>query len=230
MGAAVTARAALLTALDRALGKLEGALAAKTTDTSTYGGEFTDHISADHWTDIYEAVYDYLTSDESITRARNIARKAVVNNFPPAFYSGYADGGGEETEDDDERWLTDRINTEQGFVDAMFASLKDKRVKLTKAEADVEASTRADGYRNTIESVYSEGKLRGSKNKTLEFGGEDGADSCDECVALVGTRHTVKWILANDMIPRPGNTKFGCKGYKCQHFWFDPKTGERMTL
>lgn len=200
------------------------------TATDTYGGEYDDHIRADHWTDIYEAVYNYLTSSESITKYRNDARKAVVNNFPPAFYSGYADeSGGSETEDDDEAWLTKAMNEALTFVDEMFSSLKDKRGQ-EGLEADAEASTRADGYRGTLDTVYSQGKLRGAKNQTLEFDGDDGEESCTTCVGLKGKRRTIKWILENDMIPGPGNENFVCNGYKCQHFWKNPKTGERYTF
>jgi hypothetical protein len=200
-------------------------------DVSTYGGEYLDSISGEYWTQIYEACYDYLTGDDSVTRARNVGRKAVVNNFSPAFYSGYADGGGEETEDDDESWLTNRISTELGFIDELFSSLRDKRKEgMTKDAADAEASTRAEGFRNTLNGVYSEGKLRGSKNRMLEFDGTDGQESCETCIELLGKRRSVRWILENDMIPRPGNTNFECNGYRCQHFWKDPKTGERYTL
>ena len=89
---------------------------------------------------------------------------------------------------------------------------------------------RVDGYVATLEGVYTEGKLRGSKNKTLEFDGDDGEESCEDCQRLKGKRRTIKWILANNAIPRPGNDYFECQGYKCQHYWVDTKTGERYTF
>lgn len=211
-----------------AAARLAALLAAKT-QTDTYGGEYDEHISADYWADIYEAVRGYLGSSGSVTKFRNDARKAVVNAFPPAFYSGYADAGGEETEDDDEAWLTARINEELVHIDELFAGLKDRRSQAG-LDVEAEAGDRADGYRKTLNMVYTQGKMRGDKNRTLVFDGEDGEESCPECQELKGKRRTIKWILANNKIPAPGNDAFTCQGYRCQHYWADPKTGERYAF
>lgn len=175
------------------------------------------------------AVSGYLESDKGIGQFKRQLGRAVIEAFSDAFYAGYADAGGEETEAEDERWLTDRANAELGFIDELFAGLKEKR-KGDALDIDGEVEARADGYTATLDGVYTEGKLRGAKNRTLVFSGDDGEESCPDCKRLKGKRRTIKWILANDAIPRPGNEFFECQGYRCQHYWEDPKTGERYSF
>lgn len=166
------------------------------------------------------AVAGYLESSGNITRWRNDARKAIVDDHPRAFYTGFVETGGDdaETEKEDESWLTNEINDQLVFVDAMFAALKDLRGTV---DADEEATRRADGYTDTLGSVYGEGKLRGDKNKMYTFVGDDGEESCKTCQRLKGKRMRAKKIIADEMIPSPGNENFECKGYKCQHYWED---------
>lgn len=175
---------------------------------------------------IYSAVGGYLESGGSVTRWRNIARKAIVDDHPRAFYTGFVETGGDdaETEPEDERWLTDEINAQLGFVDAMFVSLRDLRGEV---DADDEAEKRADGYTDTLGAVYAEGKLRGDKNKMYKFVGDDGEESCKDCQKLKGKRMKAREIIKKELIPAPGNESFECKGYKCQHYWVDSK-GNRL--
>jgi len=100
----------------------------------------------------------------------------------------------------------------------MFIALKDLRGTV---DPDEEATRRADGYTDTLGAVYGEGKLRGDKNKMYTFVGDDGEESCATCQRLKGKRMKAKKIIADGMIPRPGNEHFDCKGYKCQHYWED---------
>jgi hypothetical protein len=201
------------------------------TNTDTYGGEYLDSIRAEYYTQIYEACYEYLTGESSITRTRNLGRKSVVNNFPSSFYSGYADGGGEETEDDDESWLTSKINSELGFIDDLFASLRDKRAEgMTKADADAEAATRAEGFRATLDSVYSEGKLRGAGNRMLTWNLGETEEHCDTCEKLDGQRHKAKWWRDHGYKPRePGSTTLDCHGFRCDCSLTDDK-GEEFAI
>lgn len=175
---------------------------------------------------ISSAVGGYLESGGSITRWRNIARKAVVDDHPRAFYTGFVETGGEdaETEAEDERWLTNETNTQLDFVDEMFVALRDLRGTV---DADEEAERRADGYTDTLGAVYGEGQLRGDKNKMYKFVGEDGEESCKDCQRLKGKRMKAKQIIDDELIPAPGNKRFECEGYRCQHYWVDTK-GNRL--
>lgn len=176
---------------------------------------------------VYAAVVGYLDSGGRVTRWKGLMRRAVVEHFQQAFQAGYAKNGATAIADEDERWLTDRMNKELGFVDNLFTTLKDLQGVV---KADSEASARADGYAATLDGIYSEGLLRGAKSKTLRFVGDDGVESCKTCQSFKGKLHTIRWIVNHGMIPAPGNEHFICKGYQCMHFWEDPKTGERWTF
>lgn len=177
------------------------------------------------------AVNGYLESSGSTTAWRNQARKAIVEEFPNAFYSGYAEAGGEETEDEDESWLTGAINDELSNVDDMFVALK--RLRGT-VDPDEEADARAEGYAVTLDSVYSEGKLRGNDNVMLTMEGQDGEskNACPPgtgCKKYNGQRHSAKWWRARDLIRRNGNENYPCGRWPdCQHNLYDDE-GEEYT-
>lgn len=149
---------------------------------------------------------------------KNTMRRAVTEKFPDAFYRGYSDVGGEDTETEDESWLTDKMNAELGFIDDLFASLKIIR-DAGDFDADAIADARTDGYADTLDAVYAEGKLRGDKNKVYEFKGHDGKENCAKCKGLKGKRMKAKKIIAEGLIPSPGNENFDCLGYECEHYW-----------
>lgn len=151
-------------------------------------------------------------------RHKNLMKRTVSNLFPEAFYRGYSEAGGEETEDEDEEWLGDKTTAELGFVDDLFSSLKIIRAG-DDFDADAIADARADGYADTLDAVYAEGKLRGDKNKVYEFKGHDGKENCAKCKGLKGKRMKAKKIIAEGLIPSPGNENFYCLGYGCEHYW-----------
>lgn len=170
------------------------------------------------------AVHGYL---ESGGRAyKNAMRRAVVEKFPDAFYRGYSDTGGEDTEPEDESWLTDKMNSELGFIDDLFESLKLIRAG-GEFDADAIADERAEGYAATLDAVYAEGKLRGDKNKMYTFVGDDGKENCAKCRRLKGKRMKAKKIIAEGLVPSPGNENFDCLGYECQHYW-EADDGSRL--
>lgn len=189
-------------------------------------------LNAQYRETIYLAVLSYLVqTGTASTSFKNEIKKAVVESFPDAFYAGYNFDGEQEVDKEDDSWLTARIGGEVVNIDTLFVSLKAIKDKLVAPSVYVdEANRRADGYAGTLDSVFSEGRLRGSRAKTLEFDGDDGEESCRTCQTLKGKKHKIKWIIDNDMIPRPGNEKFECNGYRCLHFWKDPVTGERWTF
>lgn len=181
-------------------------------------------LRGDYWARIYDTVYAYLDGNKPITLYRNSMSNLVTDYFQEAAELGWQEGGGELPLDDEtQAWLDGRISTETGFIKDLFIGLRDNSIP----DYVHEAFARADGYSATLDGIFGEAKMRGSKNITLEFGGEDGAESCPDCQKMKGKHHTIKYILDNDLIPRPGNDAYECKGYKCQHYWFDPKTGAR---
>jgi len=185
-----------------------------------------DGVRNTYWSIIYDSVYDYLTGDSPITTFKNAMKKGMVDAFVQAAEAGYEDAGGELPMDDDTlAWLGDAQNAELGHIDDLFSRLREEWDGIDPIN---EAFARADGYAATLDSIYGIAKLRGSDNVLLEFVGEDGAESCPECQDLKGKKALKQYILDNNLIPAPGNEAFTCKGYHCEHFWFNPKTGEEF--
>jgi hypothetical protein len=185
-----------------------------------------DGIRNTYWAIIYDAVHDYLTGDKPVTTFKNAMKKGMVDAFVQAAELGYEDAGGELPMDDDTlAWLGDAQSAELGHIDDLFSRLK---AEWDGIDPISEAFARADGYAATLDSIYGQAKLRGSENVLLEFGGEDGDESCETCQDLKGKKALKQYILDNNLIPSPGNEAFECKGYHCAHFWFNPKTGEEF--
>lgn len=166
------------------------------------------------------AVGGYLDSDRPVSSFRNQLARAVVEAFPEAFYRGMADAGAGETEDDDEQWLTDRINAEIEHVNQLFEALKAKR-GAGNLDVDAEVTARADGYAATLDGVYAEGKLRGKDRVMLTFDGDDGQESCRECQKYKGQRHSARWWIKRDLVRRNGNPNYTCGRWApCQHHFY----------
>ncbi len=172
---------------------------------------------------IYGAMREYLyTEDAKITKYKNYFKRAINDQFYPAFEQGLKDGGSEPPlEPEDESWIQARIPQEWGFVDNLFASLRDFKKDSDASEWDAETSARAEGYCRTLDGVYSEGKVRGAKNKMLTFGGQSGKESCITCQKLMGQRHKASWWKNRGLIIERGNSNYECGCWQCQHLLFD---------
>jgi hypothetical protein len=177
---------------------------------------------------IFGAVFGFLNDPIYIAKYRDQMATAVTKAYLETADVAYVDGGSELPLDDETAaWARAQLDAQLAYVDALFDDLKELR-KNGDFDAGEVATARAEGYAGSLDAFYGEAKMRGSENKTLEFGGTDGKESCPDCQKLVRKRHKIKYILDNNLIPKPGNDRFQCKGYECNHFWFDPKTGERF--
>ena len=181
--------------------------------------------------ELFGAFNGYLTMDDSLVKARNDARKLIVEYFYDAFMSGYTESGGDESDltgdSIDLAWLNDRTEAEIGYVLTAFASLRDakKQDDITRDDLIGLAHDRADGYTDSLDMVYAEGRLRGSKNIMLTMVGDDGNESCADCRSRKGKRYSVKKWLA---IGYPPSRDFICHGYNCQHYLMTDD-GKRFT-
>lgn len=188
-----------------------------------------DDINAQYHDTVTEALTRYFEGG-SVTGPRNKFREAATEAFYEAFGLGWEDGGGEYPIDDEaEAWRDERLQEEYTHIDELFETAKELR-RDKEFDFFEWVTARADGYTKTLSAIYAQGKMMASKNKVLEFGGEDGEESCEECKGLKGKRMRISTILARGLIPSPGNPNFTCQGYKCEHYWFDPKTGERYSF
>lgn len=191
-------------------------------------------VRADYWSQIYDVVYEYLKSDAAVTAYKGRMKRAMTEAFPKVGDIAWEDGGSELPLDASaNEWLTSRMNAELGFIDNTFASLKLLRDELKDTPKELEeaaihqAFTRADGYANTLDSVYSTIKAMAAKNMMLTFVGEDGQESCSDCRRYKNKRHKASWWVAHDAIPP--NRAFECHGYNCQHVLVNDK-GDLFTI
>ena len=192
------------------------------------GADYTG-VRNTYWAEIYDAVYEYLTGNQAVTSFKNRMKKAMADAFVNAAEIGYQDAGGELPLDDDTlSWLGGAQDEELGYIDDLFSRLK---AEWDGIDPIAEAFARADGYSATLDSIFNQAKLYGSKNIVLEFGGDDGVENCATCAKLKGQRHKISWWLDNELVPGiPGNSNYICNGYNCQHYLFNPKTGEQYVV
>lgn len=196
---------------------------------ATSAGEDYDVIRANLVNRIEEAFMDFVSQSGAVTSFRNRANRALLEDIPAAFARGYQDAGGEETEDDDDAWVTAKQQEQTGYMGDAFESLKEWRASDNFSESDV--SDRAEVWGGMLDGVYSEGALRGGKNQMLYFDGDDGQESCETCQKLKdGPARSAKYVREHELIPHPGNENFECKCFRCQHNWFSVKTDEQVTL
>ena len=195
-------------------------------------GDYTS-IRAEMSGEIHDAIYDYLTGTGYITIYKALMAAAISKAYVETADIGYQDAGAELPLDTETAaWARAELDAQLSFVDGLFENLRELRKGDLSAQAGVNATAealgRANGYANSLDAFYSGALMRGSKNITLEFGGSDGKESCDDCKRMKGKHHKISYILDNNLIPAPGNDKYQCQGYNCEHYWFNPKTGERF--
>ncbi len=175
-------------------------------------------IAAHYRTAVYNAALEYLLRDNArATSYKADVGQALLTAYPDVFYSAYRAGGAEEVEPDDDAWLTARENTELANVAELFVSLKAIRdEKLPPGELVAEANRRADGYADALKGVWSQGLLRGQKNKMLTMVGVDGKKNCADCQRLKGERYSARKWLRIGIPGVPGNG-YECDGWRCRH-------------
>jgi len=185
-------------------------------------------------------ITEYLYADRA-TRSVYAERlkRLVVNYFSYAFEAGWEDGGGDAADipAKDLSWLLDKKNAEYGHIDLLMYSLKEVRSDIKKSDDDIPVGEwpdiidqRTTGYVNTLDGIYSEGKIRGGEDISLIFVGPDGRENCPTCAKWKNKRHRKSFWLKRGLIPgQPGNPNFQCRGYLCQHYLVDDY-GMRYTL
>jgi len=159
------------------------------------------------------------------------AKQALQEDLSGAFYAGYreAAGDGAETEDDDESWLTATLSEQQSYLDDAFKSVRGAANDESITEDDID--NRVEKWGGTLDGVYSQGILRGSKNLMCYFAGDDGKESCATCQRLQsGPNRSVRYILSHGLNPYPGNPNFECGNWECAHNWFSVKDDSQVTF
>lgn len=182
-------------------------------------------IRRTYYDEIRYAILEWLVTDSTNTfKYVNRMKKAMSIGFSNAFDRGYLDGGGQlgDQTEEDSQWLSNKKAAERVFIEQLWERLRELKKEEPDEDNSVEIDARAEGYAATLDGVYAEGKLRGSKNVMLTFDGEDGEESCRECRKWKGKRHAASFWVKRGLIPgQPGNQNFSCRGYNCRHYLYD---------
>lgn len=186
-----------------------------------------DGIRNTYWAIIYDAVYDYLVSNQPVTSFRNAMKRGMADAFVEAAELGYEDAGGELPLDEDTlAWLGGAQTEELGHIDDLFSRLK---AEWDGIDPISEAFARADGYAATLDSVYSQAQMWGNKNQMLEWVLGATEVHCETCAELSGNKHKASWYLSRDYIPRKPGASMECGGYRCDCSLID-KNGDEVTI
>jgi hypothetical protein len=165
------------------------------------------------------------------TKYRNAFKRAIANYFEEAFSLGYMDSGGDtqEMEPEDRDWLASAITREWRFVEDLFDQMKILKEDASTDELLDFAVARAEGYSKTLDGIYNQGKIRGTKGMMLTFTGMDGVENCSTCKRLKGKRHSARWWLRRGLSIFRGNRNYECGCWQCQHFFMDDQ-GRAYTI
>lgn len=179
---------------------------------------------------IFGAMNGYLTGGDSLVAARNEFSREMNERFYGVFILGYTQARGKEADlrgdSPDLDWINARTEEEIGYIKSLFVTLKEaKQGDFSRAELLEIAHSHADAYTNSLDMVYSEGKMRGAGKLMLTMVGDDGAESCTDCLKRKGKRYPAKKWLA---IGYPPSRDFECHGYNCQHYLITDD-GKRWT-
>jgi hypothetical protein len=181
-------------------------------------------VRSDYYHAVYDEVYGYLTGNRPVTTFVQRLVTAAASAFINAAEIGYQDGGATLPLDDETAaWLRAATDSEFQHIDTLFERLSQEWEGIDPA---TEATARAEGYIQHLDTILSEAKVRAAGNKMLTFDGDDGKESCPECKKLKGKRHRASWWISNGLIPGPGNENFTCNGYNCEHRLFDDEGNE----
>jgi hypothetical protein len=82
-------------------------------------------------------------------------------------------------------------------------------------------------WNKSVLPMYDAGQLSANENQMMEFTGDDGEESCQQCTLLKGQRHRHKWWARMAFRPGIDTDSFDCGGWKCQHVLVPVQASER---
>jgi len=189
-------------------------------------GEYSS-IRNELWVVMYDAIYDFLNSNAQVGTYTSKVGVAISKAYIDASELGYVDGGGSLPLDEDTlAWTRAELDAQLAYVDSLFSTLKQLR-KDGDFDPVHEAFKHADGYTNSLDSLYNGAKVAGAGNKMLTFGGSDGKESCSDCQKYKDQRHRASWWQSHNAVPP--SRDFECKGYNCEHVLYDDN-GKEFTI
>lgn len=185
----------------------------------------------EYWSNIIHSVESYLSNlndKVSMTNAKKTFKKAMKYAYTNAAKEAWVDGGGVlPVNKETKAYIKEKIDEEIGHINALFTKYK-LDIKAGKVyDFWAEAQARADGYARSLDIVYNNVKIIHAGDEMLLFTGNDGQETCTDCMKHKGKWHKASWWRKNNAVPP--NRDFECGGWKCAHYLAD-KTGKIYTL
>ena len=151
-------------------------------------------------------------ADSTISKAAFAIRmrSAIAKYGKLAYLDGLAEGGV-----DAESLTPDDSDSYAALVADQSAYVTDARSGITDFTGD--AASRAALWQKSIDPFYYAGVESADKNGMYTFDGEDGDESCVDCVQLKGTSHRMSWYIEHEKRPVVDGHNFECGGWRCQH-------------
>ena len=167
------------------------------------------------WIAVYDGVFDFLNSNSHMGTYSRPVITALSKAYLTTADIAYVDGGGSLPLDDDtQAWARAELESQSGYVDSMFLTLKQLRSE-GDFDANATASDRADAYTSALDGFYNSIKMMGAGNKMLTWNLGSAEKHCDTCLNLDGQRHRASWWSSKGYTPhRPGSNTI-CGGYNC---------------
>lgn len=168
----------------------------------------------------YGATKEAFTADVAvyITDAANgvispasfaIRMRQAINQYGKAAYlDGLEAGGVTEMDETDSDTFAALLAEQSAYV-------SNARSTITDFAGDAES--RAVTWQKTIDPFYYAGVESADKNGMYTFEGEDGDESCKDCIRMKGTSHRMSWWVKNEMRPVVDGHNYECGGFRCQH-------------
>ena len=164
-----------------------------------------------------------------LPQSKNAFKRATVEAFGGAFDLGTIDGGGEIPADSDAlSWFNARVEAEFAHIDLLFQQAKEIR-KDEEADNALWIRDRAEGYSNTLTSIYNAAKMWADKRQMLTWNLGNTERHCRTCAKLSGKRHRATWFISRGYIPRQPGANLECGGYNCDCELISDK-GESVTV
>ena len=184
-------------------------------------------IRSDYWANVYDAVEQYLTQDVSITALKNPMNRNVNSAYPAAGEMAWLDGGSElPLDEESSAYIEAAKSAELGYIEQLANNLRMLK-KAGEFDAITEAFKHAEAYSRSLDRLYNSVKVLAAGSKMLIFVGEDGQESCSDCMGYKNKRHKASWWVSHNAVPP--NREFECGGWRCQHVLVDDN-GNVFTL
>lgn len=170
----------------------------------------------------FEGAFDNVLSgaksgDYTRAQAQRLLYRLIQRYGTQAYIDGLADGGVEitdssELERDDLRTINGMLNTQSGYVNDFMGTVFDGDVSDTVLEGKA-----TQWFNGSIFPFYTAGLTASGANPMMEFSGDDGKESCPDCVRLKEQRHRLKDWIDRGFDP-PNGINLDCHdGHNCHH-------------